>query len=370
MNKPPRWSLPVGKIAGIKIYIHWTFFLLVIYIIVNNRMIGLSYLEILYAIAFVFTVFLCVTLHELGHALTARRYGCTTRDIILLPIGGLARMNKLPEKPAQEMAVAFAGPVVNLIIALLLYFAYIYPGVIPPYYEMEKITGDSFMLNLFLANAILAIFNLIPAFPMDGGRILRAFLSRKYDKYTATRRAALVGQVIAVLFIFFGLFNNPVLVFVGLFIFIGAQLETEYYESRHLLRNFTVRDAVIRDFKTVAPTQKVSEVADLLLETQATVFLVDDSRQPAGSLNRKGIINALKEKGPGEIVENVMKKEIHTVDIDTSLDDVYEQMLVSGTDLMVVTEDNMMCGILDMENVIEFILIKKALAEIPPVSRS
>src|SRR5690606_27785084 len=180
------------------------------------------------------TIFLCITLHEVGHALMARRYGIATRDITLLPIGGLARMEALPVKPWEELLVALAGPAVQLVIALILF-----PFVqrIDPNLAMSSIGAVNFVPALFGVNIWLALFNLIPAFPMDGGRVFRALLAFRKGYVRATRTAASLGQLLAMVFVFAGFALNPFLIFIGLFIFLGAQAEAGMVETRFALRD-------------------------------------------------------------------------------------------------------------------------------------
>ncbi|HNN00722.1 MAG TPA: site-2 protease family protein, partial [Turneriella sp.] len=218
-----RWSIPIGEFRGIKVYIHWTFFLLLTWIGLSSYRAAQNTEQALLTVAYIITLFGCVVLHEFGHALTARRFGIVTRDITLFPIGGMARMEKMPEKPMQELLVAIAGPMVNVVIAAGL-FAYMHfsPTVYLIEFPKGPMTPDLFLPTLFLVNVLMAVFNLIPAFPMDGGRILRALLALKFERTRATQIAANLGQVIAIGFVFVGLFYNIWLVFIGIFIYLGA----------------------------------------------------------------------------------------------------------------------------------------------------
>ncbi|MDZ4810652.1 MAG: site-2 protease family protein [Bacteroidota bacterium] len=199
-------SLSIGKIAGIQIFIHWSFPLIILWIIFSNVRSGLNTEQIIWSVLFVLTLFVCVTLHELGHALAAKRFHIKTKDITLLPIGGVARLENMPEKPMQELIVALAGPAVNVIIFLILYIALQIASIPFDFTAITHITADNFLFNLAILNIWLAVFNMIPAFPMDGGRVLRALLAMKLNRSLATQIAGRIGQVIAMGFVLLGFF--------------------------------------------------------------------------------------------------------------------------------------------------------------------
>src|SRR5215203_4058606 len=217
-----KWSLYLGKISGIKIFIHWTFLILIGWIFLMHAQAGNDLSEGLWGVIFILALFACVVLHELGHALTAKRFKIVTRDITLYPIGGIASMESLPDKPGQELLVALAGPAVNVVIAAGLWIYMQSADLMPDLTKLkssDEIQNVPFVFNLFAANVVLVVFNLIPAFPMDGGRVLRAILAFKMDRTKATRIAATIGQFMAMIFVFFGFFFNFWLVFIGLFVF-------------------------------------------------------------------------------------------------------------------------------------------------------
>jgi len=210
-----KWSLYIGKVSGIKIFVHWTFIFLILYVIQVHLAQGHGFNEILLGLGFVGVVFVCITLHELGHALAAQHYHFNTKDIYLLPIGGLARMEGIPEKPGQELVVAIMGPIVNIVIAAVLYLTLQITDAFPDSMKEMRLTTENFWFHLYVINLFLALFNLIPAFPMDGGRIFRALLSFKFSRTKATRIATALGQIIAVGFIIFGFYVSPMLIFIG-----------------------------------------------------------------------------------------------------------------------------------------------------------
>ena len=229
-----KWSTKVGKLAGIDVYIHFTFFLLLAWIAFIYYNQGQSLSAALAGVMFILVVFACVVLHELGHALTARRYGITTRDIILLPIGGVARLEKMPDKPMQELWVALAGPAVNIVIAGTL-AAYLY--VSDSFTPISQLSSASVSVveRIMAVNIFLVVFNMVPAFPMDGGRVLRALLATRLPYLKATQFAATLGQGIAVLFAIVGLFYNPLLLFIAFFVWIGAAQETRLTQMKAFL---------------------------------------------------------------------------------------------------------------------------------------
>jgi Zn-dependent protease len=213
-----RWSLKIAKLAGIDIFIHFTFFLLVLWVAFIQWKLNGSIGAAFSGVVFILAIFACVVLHELGHALAAKKYGIKTQDIILLPIGGVARLEKMPNQPIQELWVALAGPAVNVVIAALL--------VIYLWINQIAISTAEFAERIMGVNIFLSVFNLIPAFPMDGGRVLRAFLATRLAYIQATRISANLGQAIALLFGIIGLFYNPILLFIAFFVWMGAAQET------------------------------------------------------------------------------------------------------------------------------------------------
>ncbi|REJ81734.1 MAG: site-2 protease family protein [Bacteroidetes bacterium] len=362
MNKKSKWSINLGRIAGIEVRIHWTFFILFLYVLIVGRSQGQNLSDSLMMLAFILAVFFCVTLHEFGHALMAKKFGCKTRDITLLPIGGLARMNRLPENPSQEMLVALAGPFVNLVIAVILYVWLSLNDGLTELIDFAKLDAENFFPALFVANVVLAVFNLIPAFPMDGGRVLRALLSMRLPRHKATRIAGGVGQFIAILFVFIGLFYNPFLVFIGVFIFLGAQIETDYYQSKYLLRTFRIGDAMIHQFKPLHPSEPLSAAVNALLDGHASEFVVQDNSEPAGILTRKIILEALKTHGLDVPISQVMEKNFSVAEEEGLLDKAYEKMRMNNISIMPVVKGKKLVGLIDMENIMEFLLVRAAIA--------
>ena len=229
-----RWSLKIAKLAGIDIFIHFTFFILVTWVAFIQWKLNGSIGAAFSGVVFILAVFACVVLHELGHALAARKYGIRTQDIILLPIGGVARLEKMPNQPIQELWVALAGPAVNVVIvALLAVYLWITNTLTPD--NQLMMTTAAFVERIIGVNIFLILFNMIPAFPMDGGRVLRALLATRLAYIRATRISANLGQSIALLFGVIGLFYNPILLFIAFFVWMGAAQETRMVRMKSVL---------------------------------------------------------------------------------------------------------------------------------------
>jgi len=229
-----RWSLKIAKLAGIDIFIHFTFFILLTWVALIQWKLNGSIGAAFSGVVFILAIFSCVVLHELGHALAAKKYGIKTQDIILLPIGGVARLEKMPDQPIQELWVALAGPAVNVVIvALLAVYLWITNTLTPD--NQLMMTTAAFVERIMGVNIFLILFNMIPAFPMDGGRVLRALLATRLAYVRATRISANLGQSIALLFGVIGLFYNPILLFIAFFVWMGAAQETRMVRVKSVL---------------------------------------------------------------------------------------------------------------------------------------
>ncbi len=254
-----RSSLRIAKLFGIPVEIHWTFLLLLVWVFFAGGGTISQWKEILIWLLTIVALFTCVVLHEFGHALTAKRFGIRTRDIILSPIGGVARLEGLPEKPIQEFWVAIAGPLVNVgIIALLLPVQFLFPSTFTHFLGLFSEESNTFLWEMFRLeymipflisiNIMLVLFNLLPAFPMDGGRVLRALLAMRMDRVSATRWAARIGQALAILLCAWGLYQmNLVLSFIGLFVFMAAGAEYRYVRTEGILIATRIGDILPAD---------------------------------------------------------------------------------------------------------------------------
>jgi len=357
------WYL--GSVSNIKLFIHWTFLILLGWIVISYYQLHHSVNEALIGGGFIILLFICVILHELGHALTAKHFHIKTRSITLLPIGGLASMEKMPEKPIQEMWVAIAGPLVNFIIALGFYFYLHFRQELPSLSDLQNLqtlSGDTLILNLFFANIVLGIFNLIPAFPMDGGRVLRAILAMSSDKVKATTIAASIGKILAVIFIFFGIFYDFWMVFIGVFIYLGAGAENVQQRTVSLLTGLKVRDALITNFRSMYPTDTLAHAAQQLLQSQDNEFIVKDinNQRVQGILTRENIIQGLSETGPDTQIASVMTRDLYELTEDIPLEEVNRKMLIGRYRVCPVYRDSQLVGIIDQENIKEMIMLRMA----------
>jgi Zn-dependent protease/predicted transcriptional regulator len=353
-----RWATRLGSIRGIDIFIHWTFTILLLFILLNSLMVGQDLLSALWGLALICAVFVCVLLHELGHALTAQKFGVRTRDITLLPIGGVAKLERIPENPAQELAIVAAGPAVNLVIAAILFlFLWAQNG-----FMLQNLPTRSFAGELMWINVTLLVFNLIPAFPMDGGRLLRALLARRMEYLRATRIAARAGQFFAVLFGIAGLMMpNPFLVFIALFVYAGAQQEYESTRTRTLLHGVPVRAAMITDFTTLSTDDTLAVAVEKLLHGSQEDFPVVTDGKVVGLLTRNRMIEALAQQGPSMRVEKVMEHNCPCVQESESLEDTVQQMRESGCPAEPVLRNDQLVGLLTLEHVTELAQIQSAL---------
>jgi Zn-dependent protease len=354
---------PLLKVAGIEIRIHWTFFLIILYIVYINMKAGQDAMQIGWSVLFVLSLFVCVTLHELGHALAAKRYGIKTKDITLYPIGGVARLEKMPERPQHELVVALAGPLVNVIIAAILLPVLLNSGILTSQEEPEKvlILGPSnFLPMLAIINLWLALFNLIPAFPMDGGRVLRALLAMKTGRLKATRIAAMIGKILAVGFVIAGFYMNPFLIFIGLFIILGAQAEAEMVKTQFFISDLTAGDALMTNYRTLDKNQPISDAVKMLLDGDAKNFLVTENGRPYGVLSRDHMIKGLSAHGESAPLHLVTDTELSYASLNAPLNDVFAIFQKSKNPLILIQDRDRLAGIIDIENIAELIMIKDA----------
>jgi Zn-dependent protease/predicted transcriptional regulator len=356
-------SFKLGTIAGIGVFVHWTFSILIAFIIFSNYRAGHSAEQILWSLVFILSIFFTVFLHELGHALAAKRYKIKTKDITLLPIGGLARLESIPEKPKEELVVALAGPAVNIGLAMLTGLFITLPDTENLTLQLTSgVNSSNFFLTFFIVNIWLALFNLIPAFPMDGGRVLRAVLSMYMKRNVATNIAARIGQLLAIGFVFLGFYSNPFLIFIGFFIFLGAQAEAAYTQTKSLLEGYTVRDVLMQHYQTIDANQPVSIAVQMLLNGQCKNFMVMENTTPVGTLSRDEIIKALSEHGENESIYAVMNRDVVFLDADSPLEKAFQQIQQHKSSLIPVMSVGRLVGTIDTENILEFLMVKNAMA--------
>ena len=359
--KSMRWSLYIGQFRGIKVYIHWTFLILLSFIVVSSYKEGKETAEVAWVIGYVASVFACVTLHEFGHALTAQRYNIVTKDIVLLPIGGMARMKQLPDSASQELVVAVAGPIVNLVIAAVLFGIMTSTATPIDLKSLTTINRDTMVQNLFLVNLFLAGFNLLPAFPMDGGRIFRALLSFKMGRARATAIAAHTGQLVAIAFFILGLFFNFWLVFIGVFIFLGAGAEASLEGVRDDLHDHMVKEIARSKFTLLHADDELSVALKCLLDSQEKEFVVTDHDKPVGILTRDEMLSGLSQYGPSVKIRSVMQKDVYLVEGTDSLEKVWQKMIQEKISIAAIMNGGVVASVLNLENISEYLLINKAL---------
>lgn len=347
-----KWSLYLGSPWGIKIFVHWTFLILIAWIFIMHFRAGNGIREGLSGVLFILALFTCVVMHEFGHALTARRFKVYTRDITLYPIGGIASLESMPSKPIEEFQVAVAGPTVNLVIAALLWIYFKSTGHVLSFENTQNIhmTGAAFGLNLIYVNIILAVFNLIPAFPMDGGRVLRSLLSMKINASKATSVAVTIGQIIAIAFVFLGFFYDFWLIFIGLFIFLGAGAESKTEELKHAIEGVKAENIMMTNFMTINSDVTLETAAEKLLGSNEKSLLVMENGTLLGILDYKNIVEGLHKGQQHQRVADFTTKDIYQFDIDEYISDKLLQILQGGQSLFPVIKGGKVVGVISSGN--------------------
>jgi Zn-dependent protease/predicted transcriptional regulator len=366
-----RWSWPIGRLAGIPLRVHVTFPLLVAWIAAmqwktDGDLAGVASLVLL-----ILLVFAVVVLHELGHALAGRRYGVATRDITLLPIGGIARLDRISKEPQQELVIALAGPAVNVAIAALLAAVLAATGGVGSFTDVTALAQadpafDLRLLGLRLVaiNIWLVVFNMLPAFPMDGGRVLRALLSMRWrDHARATVAAVRVGRAFAMLFGFAGLFvlNSPLLVVIAVFVWLAGTGEAVAVQTQAALEGTSLRAIMITDLRTVAPNDPLSHAAQLVIDGFQQDFPVVEGERYVGMLSRADLVRGLSQHGRDGAVREVMRGEGTVVDVDASPESALALITASRGAAVPVLERERLVGLLTSENLMEYLMIRDAI---------
>jgi Zn-dependent protease/CBS domain-containing protein len=361
------WSLNVGSVAGTAVRVHVTFLLFLGWIFGVNYFSG-GPQAAWSGLLFIVLLFLCVLLHEFGHIFTARRFGVRTPDVILLPIGGVARLERIPERPSQEFLVAIAGPAVNVVIALTLLL--IGGGNLSIHHLAALESGSVSLIDQLAAvNLFLAVFNLIPAFPMDGGRVLRALLAARLGYVRATEIAAMIGQGVAFVLGFLGLFFNPLLIFIAIFVYLAASSEARLVATRAMSHGVPVAAAMVTQFATLTPDEHVDAAVEVLLRTSQGEFpVVDGLGRPVGLLVRNDLIRAHRERGPHTRVGNVMTIRLPTVTKSRCLDDAFRLLQENSAPAVgVVDASGRLIGLVTSETIGQMLMLHRALpADVRP----
>lgn len=376
-------SLKLFTWFGIPVHLHWTFGLIFLYAFWLGFSNGLTLIDTFWLMGFFIALFSCVLLHEYGHSLTARRYGVQTQDIILTPIGGIARLERMPEKPVQEFLVAIAGPMVNVVIALVLLVLgwLIFQNerweIFKWFLEQQltfadaeetaqaiaeagiETTGFLFYLPVLIAtNIALVVFNLIPAFPMDGGRIFRALLAMRIGRVRATRVAAIVGQVIAVAFVGFGLYTGAfTLTLIGIFVFTTARTENNMVQLDDRLKNHSASEIMRPLFTRLNMTDWMQTPIDMLRNGLERHFLVYDfNNNPVGVLEEDDILRALKKQDISSPVAQYMSDQITAVGLKESMLYVYYLIRQQGYGILGVQDaSGQIIGVIDEAGLANFL---------------
>ncbi len=361
------WAITLGHVAGIAVRLHVTFLILLAWIAIAHFLRG-GAIQAVQGVAFILAIFGSVLLHEFGHALAARRYGVRTPDITLLPIGGVARLERIPEKPQHELVVALAGPAVNVGIAAILFLlgTLLGAGIGAP---MPALFGaGGFLSQVLWVNLWLVLFNLIPAFPMDGGRVLRALLAIRTGFARATRVAASVGQAFAFIFALLGFFGNPLLLFIALFVYLGASGEASSAQMKDVTAGVPVRRAMETRFDTLETEAQLSRAVTALLEGSQREFPVIDERgQVVGMLTRDDMVRGLNERGKEASIRTVMQSRFPAAYEGEGLQSAFERMMGAGhSAIPVINHQGDLVGLLTRDNVAEMMMLKAAWQETTP----
>lgn len=354
-----RWSMKIARLAGIDVRVHVTFLLLLAWVAYVEYMARRTIDAALIGVLFILAVFATVVFHELGHSLVAKKYGVATREIILLPIGGVSRLERMPEDPRRELWIAAAGPIVSLGIAGVLFLAY--QGFLAnPDPSDAWVVAGRFVYRLMWVNVALAAFNLLPAIPMDGGRVLRSLLATRMPYPKATQYAARLGQGFAIVFGLVGLFFSPILIFIALFVWLGAAQEGAEAQIRSGLEGIPARAAMVIDYRTLSPADPLSRATELILAGAQEDFPVLEDGRLVGVLTRRSLLRALSEGGADQPVVSAMDRDFETADPSEMLSDVLPRLRARENQTVPVVRDGQLVGLITPENVSDFLSIQAA----------
>ncbi len=355
-----KWSWKLGRFFGIDVNIHATFFLLIGWIAISYWFQENSIAAVLSGVGFMLALFGSVLLHEYGHALTARKFGVKTRDITLYPIGGVARLERIPDNPKEELWVALAGPAVNVVIAAVLFVWLSITAAFEPIRNIS-LTGGPIIERLMITNLILVGFNMIPAFPMDGGRVLRSLLAMKLEYTTATQIAAAIGQGISFIFGFIGLFSNPFLVFIAFFVWIGAASESRMVQMKTTLNGIPVSRAMLTNFDTLEASNTLAQAVQQILAGSQQDFPILENGQVVGILTKGDLFHGLNRFGDQTRTDQVMQRDFAIADSHEMLESAFARLQNCGCHTIPVLHHGQLVGLMTMENIGEFIRIQSTL---------
>ncbi len=378
-------ALKIARIGGIDVQVHWSFVLILFYgAYIFSQGARNVVAGAIYGVVVILLLFLCVVLHEFGHAFTAKYFGVNVPYITLLPIGGLAQLERMPRKPGQEFLIAIAGPAVNFVLALLLLPLALLAislsargGASLSYFGLMRAAQSMSLTGLLLTlagmNLTLGFFNLLPAFPMDGGRILRALLALRLRYVRATRIAVLVGRGMAILFVIWGIRSifagdifGSLLLLIAFFVYVGGRGELEAVEGRYILNDFSARQAVNKDAHVLYTSEPVSRAVDYIMTTYQGDFPVYDLGQNlVGVLTRPRLVATLRGQGQDGRIVDVMipRAQVPATSADTPLADVWEKMMAAGSRVIIVQDEERFLGLITLDDISELIQVMGAAKE-------
>jgi stage IV sporulation protein FB len=357
------WSINIGRVAGTAIRLHVTFLLFLGWIFLANWYSG-GPQAAWTSLAFMLLLFACVLAHEFGHIFVARHFGVTTPTVTLLPIGGVAQLERIPEKPSEEFLVAIAGPLVNVVIAVVLV---VFLGASLDARNLSGVDNSAVHMldRLAAVNIFLVVFNLIPAFPMDGGRVLRALLASRLGYTRATEIAASIGQVVAFGLGFLGLFGNPLLIFIAIFVYLAASSEAQLVAIRAMSRDVPVAAAMMTQLARLAPDAHIDEAVNTLLQTSQSEFpVVEADGRLAGVLSRADMIRALKQLGPQARVAEAMTRDVPNIGHRACLEEAIRLLQEKQAPAVgVVDASGRLVGLITSETIGEMLMVRDALPQ-------
>jgi Zn-dependent protease/predicted transcriptional regulator len=355
-------SLKIITIKGISVYLHFTFLIFVVWLSVVYLISGMQWQQLMWSLIFLFSVFACIVLHEYGHAFVASWFGINAKKITIYPIGGIASIEKLPEYPKQELLISAAGPLVSLVLAFILLFFAHQTFTLSSFKEYDGVVSqDNFLYVLGWINIALAVFNLIPAFPMDGGRILRALLALRFNYVKATAIAATVGRIIAMVIIAVAILSmNFILALIGIFIIVFAGAEESYLQLKTLAKGINLKEVLIHDYQSMDARLTVLEAATVLENQHSKYFMVMKEGVPLGILDRMDIMKSVSEQQYDRKISELMKENIEFFEGDTLVEDVLHKFSGDEAKLHPVFDKEKFLGVTSYQYIIEYLLLHKA----------
>ncbi len=352
-----KWSYRIARIKGIDVKLHITFILLLVFVAISTG-IQEGWLIGLRSGLMICLIFFIVLLHEFGHSVVAIRFGAKVKDIILLPIGGLARMSRMPERPSQEVLIAMAGPAVNFVLAGA---SLVLMVVLGGAYTLTSIEADAPILLVFFGfNIFIGLFNLLPAFPMDGGRILRGLLANRLGYLTATKIAVNIGEVFALIFVIVGvLYMQLFLALIGIFIYIAATSEERGTELKMALSDVPVSRIMIGDLQVATPQTTLGQLLERFFHGYQEDFPVVQDQHLVGMLSKADLLAALHDRPKETPVDGVMSRNTRSVEPSATLSTVYRMMIDNHLSAVPVVSQNSLVGLVTLGQIARYISAKK-----------